>query len=67
MLIQVVQSWIFVVKWEEFTGGDLFMKVNLRKSKISYTVMIISDSAKRHHREFHIKAGAVGAVSFVAF
>lgn len=43
------------------------MKVNLRKSKISYTVMIISDSAKRHHREFHIKAGAVGAVSFVAF
>ena len=56
-----------MVKWEEFTGGDLFMKVNLRKSKISYTVMIISDSAKRHHREFHIKAGAVGAVSFVAF
>ena len=43
------------------------MKINLRKSKISYTVMIISDSAKRHHKEFHIKAGAVGAVSLAAF
>lgn len=43
------------------------MKINLRKSKTSYTVMIISDSAKKHHREFHIKAGAVGAVSLVTF
>lgn len=43
------------------------MKLNLRKSKISYTVMIISDSAKKHHKEFHIRAGAVGAVSVTAF
>ena len=43
------------------------MKLNLRKSKISYTVMIMSDSAKKHHREFHIRAGAVGAVSLVTF
>lgn len=43
------------------------MKINLRKSKTSYTVMIISDSAKKHHREFHIKAGAVGAVTITVF
>lgn len=43
------------------------MDINLRKSKTSYTVMIISDSAQRHHREFHIKAGAVGAVSLLTF
>lgn len=43
------------------------MKLNLRKSKISYTVMIISDSAKKHHREFHIRAGAVGAVTLMTF
>ena len=43
------------------------MKLNLRKSKTSYTVMIMSDSAKKHHREFHIRAGAVGAVSIITF
>lgn len=43
------------------------MKLNLRKSKTSYTVMIMSDSAKKHHREFHIRAGAVGAVTVFAF
>ncbi len=43
------------------------MRLNLRKSKTSYTVMIMSDSAKKHHREFHIRAGAVGAVSVFAF
>lgn len=43
------------------------MDINLRKSKTSYTVMIISDSAQRHHREFHIKAGAVGVVSLLTF
>lgn len=56
-----------MVKWEKFTGGDLIMKMNLRKSKVSYTVMIISDSAQRHHKEFHIRAGAVWAVSLFAF
>ena len=43
------------------------MKLNLRKSKISYTVMIMSDSAKKHHTEFHIRAGAVGAVTLLTF
>lgn len=43
------------------------MKLNMRKSKISYTVMIISDSAKKHRKELHIKAGAVGAVTVGAF
>ena len=43
------------------------MRLYLRKSKTSYTVMIMSDSAKKHHREFHIRAGAVGAVSVFAF
>ena len=43
------------------------MRLNLRRSKVSYTVMIMSDSAKKHHKEFHIRAGAVGFVSFVAF
>lgn len=38
-----------------------------RRSKINYTVMIISDSAKQHNREFHISAGAVGAASVAAF
>lgn len=43
------------------------MRLNLRRSKVSYTVMIMSDSAKKHHKEFHIRAGAVGFVSFVTF
>lgn len=43
------------------------MKLNMRKSKISYTVMIISDSAKKHRKELHIKAGAVGAATAAVF
>lgn len=43
------------------------MKLNVRKSKTSYTVMIISDSAKKHRKEFHIKASAVGIVTVVTF
>lgn len=43
------------------------MKLNMRKSKISYTVMILSDSAKKHRKELHIRAGAVGAVTIGAF
>ncbi len=37
------------------------------RSKVSYTVMIISDSAKKDNREYHIKAGAVGAVTGSVF
>lgn len=43
------------------------MKLNMRKSKISYTVMIISDSAKKHRKELHIKAGVVGAATAAVF
>ena len=43
------------------------MALKRRKSKISYTVMIISDSAKKHNKEYHIKAGAVGAVTLTSF
>lgn len=43
------------------------MDLKRRKSKISYTVMIISDSTKKHIKQFHLKAGAVGAVTGIAF
>lgn len=43
------------------------MKLNMRKSKISYTFMIISDSAKKQRKELHIKAGTMGAATAVAF
>ena len=43
------------------------MALKRRKSKISYTVMIISDSAKKHNKEYHIRAGAVGAVTITSF
>ncbi|NLL77639.1 MAG: peptidoglycan DD-metalloendopeptidase family protein [Clostridiales bacterium] len=43
------------------------MNLKRRKSKISYTVMIISDSAKKHMKQFHLKAGAVGAVTGIFF
>ena len=38
------------------------MKLRTRKSKKSYTVMIISDSAKNKRKEFHINAGFAGTV-----
>lgn len=43
------------------------MELKKRKSKISYTVMIISDSAKKHVKQIHLKAGMVGALSGFAF
>ncbi len=43
------------------------MDLKRRKSKISYTVMIISDSTKKHIKQFHLRAGAVGAVTGIAF
>lgn len=43
------------------------MKLKTRKSKKSYTVMIISDSARNQRKEFHINAGLAGAVMVVSF
>lgn len=43
------------------------MKLKTRKSKKSYTVMIISDSAKNKRKEFHINAGLAGTVMVGSF
>ena len=43
------------------------MKLRTRKSKKSYTVMIISDSAKNKRKEFHINAGFAGTVMLGSF
>lgn len=43
------------------------MNLKMRRSKTSYTIMIVSDSAKNYRKQFHIKAGAVGAVTGVIF
>lgn len=43
------------------------MELKRRKSKVSYTVMVTSDSAKKSMREFHLRAGAVGAVTLLVF
>ena len=43
------------------------MDLKRRKSKISYTVMIISDSAKNHIKQFHLRAGAVGVITGIVF
>ncbi len=43
------------------------MKLRTRKSKKSYTVMIISDSAKNQRKEFHINAGLAGTVMLGSF
>lgn len=43
------------------------MKLKTRKSKKSYTVMIISDSAKNKRKEFHINAGLAGTVMLGSF
>lgn len=56
-----------VVKYEEFTGGDFFMDFKRRKSKVSYTLMIISDSAGKHTRRLHLKAKAAGILSAAFF
>lgn len=43
------------------------MELKRKKSKVSYTVMIISDSAKKHMKKIHLRAGAVGAVTVLVF
>lgn len=43
------------------------MKLRTRKSKKSYTVMIISDSAKNRRKELHINAGLAGTVMLTSF
>ena len=43
------------------------MKLRTRKSKKSYTVMIISDSAKNKRKELHINAGLAGTVMLGSF
>ncbi len=43
------------------------MKLRTRKSKKSYTVMIISDSARNQRKEFHINAGLAGTVMLGSF
>lgn len=56
-----------MVKYVEFTGGDFIMELKRKKSKISYTVMIVSDSAKKNIKKWHIKASAVGTVCVLLF
>lgn len=43
------------------------MSTNLRKRKITYTVMIVSDAPVASHRKFHIRTGAFAVVGFVLF
>ena len=41
------------------------MSTDLRKRKITYTLILTSDSPRADARRLHIKTGAVAAVSFV--
>lgn len=43
----------------------MFMSTDLRKRKITYTLILTSDSPRADARRLHIKTGAVAAVSFV--
>ena len=43
------------------------MSTDLRKRKITYTIILTSDSPAAHHRRMHIKTGALAVVSFVVF
>ncbi len=43
------------------------MSTNLRKRKITYTVMIVSDAPVANHRKLHIRTGAFAVVGFVLF
>ncbi len=43
------------------------MSTDLRKRKITYTIILTSDSPAAHHRRMHIKTGALAFVAFVAF
>lgn len=43
------------------------MSTNLRKRKITYTVMIVSDAPAASHRKIHVRTGALAVVGFVLF
>ncbi len=43
------------------------MSTDLRKRKITYTIILTSDSPKADARRIHIKTGALAAVCFVVF
>lgn len=43
------------------------MSTNLRKRKITYTVMIVSDAPVANHRKIHVRTGALAVVGFVLF
>ena len=43
------------------------MSTDLRKRKITYTIILTSDSPKSDARRMHIKTGALAVVSFVVF
>lgn len=43
------------------------MSTDLRKRKITYTIILTSDSPKADARKMHIKTGALAAVSFALF
>lgn len=45
----------------------MFMSTDLRKRKITYTLILTSDSPAAHHRRLHLKTGALAVVSFVLF
>lgn len=45
----------------------MFMSTDLRKRKITYTIIITSDSPAASHRRMHIRTGALAVVSFVLF
>ena len=43
------------------------MAAKKRRDKVSYTVMILADSARKDNKEYHIRAGAVGIVTVSVF
>lgn len=43
------------------------MSTSLRKRKITYTVMIVSDAPASGHRRIHVRTGALAVVGFVLF
>lgn len=45
----------------------MFMSTDLRKRKITYTIILTSDSPAASHRRMHIGTGALAVVSFVLF
>lgn len=45
----------------------MFMSTDLRKRKITYTIILTSDSPAESHRRMHIRTGAIAVVSFVLF